>query len=208
MATDQVTVKTENGDTTMNLGRKAVISTVGYGVEVPTNRYELYDTQDLASEMTFFGPNPTGDRTQSNYDTSPPNAAEDTIISGLGITFDRAILETDAANSVSATAILNAVAGGIVQVIRQDTQAVLLEAPIGRFLDLDPEPFGTGVAVSQSGRLVRLSEVVHVPKGLAYRVKVRLASGAALPTDANWAASDLTKPALKVTAEHRGNSGR
>lgn len=209
-STDQMTVKTAEGDTPITLQRQATPTTRGYAVEVPNNRYELHDTQPLAASMVFFPPTPNSDRTKSNYDTMPPNASEDTIISAIGVTLDQAILATDAPNNIVASSILNALSGGVVQVVSQLDQSILLETSIGRFLDLKPEQFGNdGVAVSQSGELKRLDEVIHVPKGIGYRIKVQLPNGVSLPSDNDWATSTtVAKPSIRVTTELRGNNGR
>ena len=207
------TLRTQDGTNaqtvqTVELPTQAVRTTSGEIAEVPHNRYSLFDTRPLDKvTVDLFQPSPSGERTLNNYDQMPPNAAEDTFIVGLGVSLTKAILK--GAADVDAVEFINRIQGGIIQIIRADTQAVLVEEPAQRYIDLSGLQLqGDNVVLPTVAKPVPLDEAVVIPRGIGYRIRFVMGAGAALPSAAQWNASNGSTPSIRVTANHRGNNGR
>ena len=183
-------------------------TTSGEMAEIPLNGYNLYDTRTIDKITNdFFLPSPDGTRIKNNYDQMPPNPSEQTFIVGLGASFTKAFLKGSA--DVNAIDYVNRAQGGILQILRNDTQAVLVEEPLQRFLDLSGlQVNGDTIVLPTAAKPVALDEAVVIPTGIGYRMRVVLGDGAPLPTKAQWEASNVSVPEIRLTARHRGNNGR
>lgn len=191
------------------LETQAVRTTTGRYTDVPINRYDLHSTTDISAEMRFFDGDATGSRVDNNYGQNPPNNNEPTIITGLAIIIATPILKRDAANNIEPIDQVNALGEGVLQIRESGQDSILLEVPAGEFLDLSGlDASGDNVIVPQRAQIVKLQEVVKVTAGLRYDVIYKLAGGASVPTDAEWAASTVQRTRVRVRAEHRGQNGR
>lgn len=212
----KATLRKSNSDAVNGAGNTEVIevptqimrTTDGTMAEVPLNGYNLYDTRPVDKVSTdFFPPSPDGSRTKNNYDQMPPNPSEQTFIVGLGASFTKAFLKGTA--DVNVADFVNRAQGGILQILRNDTQAVLVEEPLQRFLDLSGLQInGDTIVLPTAAKPVALDEAVVIPTGIGYRMRVILGDGAALPTKAQWESSNVSVPEIRITARHRGNNGR
>lgn len=193
------------------VANRTSLTTTGEITEVPNNRYTIHDTRQIAKSMVLFPKTPHEDRAKSNYDDNPPNSAEATIIGGLSVGFDRGTLRTDSGNNIDAYGIFDAVIAGVLQIRAQGDDKIHFEGAVGEFMNLDSvRELGTDkLIVPQTRQVMRFdSEVVKIRKGLGWRINIVLPQDAVLPSDADWAASSLTRPSLKVQALLFGNSGR
>lgn len=187
---------------------QAVRITGGELAEMPFNRFSLFDTRAVdRTVLDFFQPSPSGSRAESNYDAVPPNSSEPTFITALGASLSKAILR--GTTGVDAIDFVNRIQSGIIQVLRTDTQAVLVEEPAQRFFDFSGIQIqGDNIVLPTISKPTALSEAVMVPTGISYRIRLQLGAGKALPSTTEWNNSNGSVPAIRITADHRGSNGR
>lgn len=226
MGTAATLIKTTGADgsaaaapsqTTVVRKSQAVRATNGTLIEIPFNSFELFDTQALAERMSFFPRQVGGDLTRSNYDANPPNSAEPTIITHLGLETTVFSIESyegggTAANAVKPTAILNALRAGTLAVVKNGTRERLVETPISRFFDFsraDIKRDGANIIATlpSSSQLTALDEAVYVEPGVGYTIDLTFRSGAAFPVAAGYAASQQAPIEIVCRAKHRGSRG-
>lgn len=166
-----------------------------------------FDTQKIeqnGSVLNFFPPNSTRKITRNNYVGNPFPGELKRRILGLSFEVTKQFIEDDAANSIDAVAIVNAIkdAGVILQADNDNKE--FLRAPISKYsnfagtsIDLvagtantvDAEVVYKHVVSLKSADEYRLADPFDLAVNQTLSLAVHFEDASVFPTDANWTTS-------------------
>ena len=167
---------------------------------------EVYDTRPVYqgnNTVRLFPPNPSGEDTKNSYKGNPLPGDTNYDLLGIGLELIPSVLVADAANNVSPVSIINTIVGsGILNFEVDGGRERAFSTPCSEFFDLrsltsDPE---SGVISISSDEVFKLPDPFVLEANRQFRIELQYKDTGALPTEAEWGASEDNASMLGVRA--------